>query len=218
MNIERSSFLREYLRHPLRTAAILPTSPRVARQMAGAVPDHGDPVVVELGPGTGAFTGEIQRRLGGRGHHLAVELNGRFADDLRPRFPHVDVAVGDAVNLRRILDDRGLDHADLIISGLPHALFPATLQRRLMEAFRHSLAPHGRLVAHAYVHAAWWPPARHFRRLLDAGFGEVAVGKVHWTNIPPVFVYIAGRMRRTALQSSRSTAAAADRMHRLTAG
>src|SRR5688572_24736096 len=56
-DIQWGNFIREYLRHPLRTAAILPSSSSVAREMA-AVPAHGDPVVVELGPGTGAFTGE----------------------------------------------------------------------------------------------------------------------------------------------------------------
>lgn len=194
MSTGRSQFLREYLRHPLRTAAILPSSPSVARQMASAVPTEGDPVVVEIGPGTGAFTGEIQRRLGGRGVQLAVELNNSFAERLRGRFPGVDVVTGDGVKLRDILDERGIRSADVIISGLPHALFNHTLQSRFMGAFKRCLAPDGRLVAHAYLHACWSPPARHFRRLLEAGFGELMVGKMHWTNIPPVFVYIASQM------------------------
>jgi phospholipid N-methyltransferase len=208
MDIERGHFIREYLRHPLRTAAILPSSPRVAREMASAVPTRGDPVVVELGPGTGAFTGEIQRRLGGRGHFMAVELNDSFAAQLRARFPGVDVVTGDGVKLRQILDDRGLDYADVIISGLPHALFARNLQLQFMDAFKSCLAPDGSLVAHAYLHACWSSRARHFRRLLEAGFGELMVGNVHWTNVPPVFVYIASRMyqphRPRVLHAARS--------------
>lgn len=188
------NFIREWLRHPLRTAAILPSSPGVAREMASAVPTEGHPVVVEIGPGTGVFTSEIQRRLGGRGRQLAVELNDNFAEQLRDRFPEVEVITGDGVRLRRILDDVGLDSADVIISGLPHALFSRTLQRRFMDAFISCLAPDGKLVAHAYVHAAWSPPSRHFRRLLEQGFGDLTVGKVHWANVFPVFVYIAGHM------------------------
>jgi phosphatidylethanolamine/phosphatidyl-N-methylethanolamine N-methyltransferase len=196
MNSERRIFMTEYLRHPLRTAAILPSSPKVAKHMAAAVPPQGEPVVVELGPGTGAFTGEIQRRLGGRGRQLAVELNSRFAAQLSDSFPGVEVCVGDGLQLRQILDEYGLAYADVIISGLPHALFSQTVQRQFMDTFRRCLAPDGRLVAHAYVHAAWSPPARHFHRLLRSGFGELAVGKVHWTNIPPVFVYVASRMHQ----------------------
>jgi phospholipid N-methyltransferase len=196
MSIEWAKFFGEYLRHPLRTAAILPSSPGVAREMASAVPLEGDPVVVELGPGTGVFTAEIERRLGGRGRQLAVELSDSFAAQLRQRFPAVEVVTDDAVRLRGILDERGLAHADVIISGLPHALFGRQLQSRFMEAFKSCLSPDGKLVAHAYVHAAWSPPSRHLRRLLEDGFADLRVGKVHWTNVFPVFVYIAGGMRR----------------------
>jgi phospholipid N-methyltransferase len=211
MNAENGNFIREWLRHPLRTAAILPSSPRVAREMASAVPLHGDPVVVELGPGTGVFTAEIKRRLGGRGRQLAVELSDTFAAQLRQRFPGVEVITGDAVRLREILDEHGLDDADVIISGLPHALFGRVLQQRFMDAFKSCLAPDGKLVAHAYVHAAWSPPSRHFRRLLEAGFGELSVGKVHWTNIFPVFVYIAGGMYQFNFNGRVLTATSASR-------
>jgi phospholipid N-methyltransferase len=163
--------------------------------MAAALPEEGDPVVVELGPGTGAFTTEIQRRLRGRGRHLAVELNDRFAARLRALFPSVDVAVSDAVHVRRLLDERGLDYADAIISGLPYALFSQTLQHRLVGAVRDCLAPDGTFAAFAYVHAAWSPPARRFCRLLEAVFGEVTVGKIVWANLPPAFVYTARHIR-----------------------
>lgn len=195
MNGEKHLFLREFLRNPLRTASIIPSSPEVARQMAAALPATGDPMVVELGPGTGAFTTAIQRRLDGRGHHLAVELNDRFAALLRGRFSSVDVAVSDAVHMRRLLDERGVDCADAVISGLPHALFSQDLQHRLMGAVQACLSPDGMFVAFAYVHAAWSLPARRFRRLLETVFKEVAVGEVVWANLPPAFVYTARHIR-----------------------
>ncbi|GAA3608842.1 methyltransferase domain-containing protein [Nonomuraea rosea] len=195
MGIERNLFIREFLRNPLRTASIIPSSRSVARCMAATLPIEGDPVVVELGPGTGAFTTEIQRRLGGRGRHLAMELNDKFAALLRDRFPAVDVVVGDAAHVRRLLGERGLDRADAIVSGLPYALFSQPLQHLLMGAVRDCLAPDGIFVAFAYVHAAWSPPARRFSRLLESLFGEVAVGKIVWANLPPAFVYTARHVK-----------------------
>jgi phospholipid N-methyltransferase len=184
-------FLREFLRNPMRTAAIMPSPAPVARSMAAAVPATGDPLVVELGPGTGPFTSEIQSRLEGRGRHVAVELNDRFAVALQRRFPDVDVAVGDAVRLRQILDDRGLGYADMIVSGLPHGVFSSDLQRRLMRSFQDCLAPDGVLTAYAYLHAVWSPPARHLHRLIHAGFAEVTTGPAHWSYFPPAYVYTA---------------------------
>jgi phosphatidylethanolamine/phosphatidyl-N-methylethanolamine N-methyltransferase len=184
-------FVREFLRHPVRTASVIPSSRAVARRMAAAVPEVSEPVVVELGPGTGAFTAEIQRRLSGRGRHLAVEMNDRFAALLRDRFPAMDVVVDDAARVRQILDERGLDRADSIVSGLPYALFSQTIQHRLMGAVCDSLAPDGTFAAFAYIHAAWSPPARRFHRLLRTAFGEVVVSEVVWSNLPPAFVYTA---------------------------
>ncbi|MFI9561171.1 class I SAM-dependent methyltransferase [Nonomuraea endophytica] len=195
MRDEHRLFISEFLRNPLRTASVIPSSAKVAERMAAALPGEGDPVVVELGPGTGAFTTAIQNRLSGRGLHLAVELNDRFAALLRKRFPAVDVTVADAVHVRRLLDERELKCADAVISGLPYALFSQDLQHRLMGAVRDSLAPDGTFVAYAYVHACWAPPARRFGQVLKAMFGEVAVSGVVWANLPPAFVYTATRLR-----------------------
>ncbi|WBB50412.1 methyltransferase domain-containing protein [Verrucosispora sp. WMMA2044] len=184
-------FVREFLRNPARTASIIPSAAAVGRRMAAAVPEVDDPVVVELGPGTGSFTAEIQRRLAARGRHLAVELNDRFATQLQGRFPSVDVAVGDAAQLRRLLDERQVRFADAVISGLPYALFSASELDRMMSAVRESLAPNGTFAAFAYVHAVWTPPARRFYRLLRGSFRQVDVSKAVWHNMPPAFVYTA---------------------------
>jgi phosphatidylethanolamine/phosphatidyl-N-methylethanolamine N-methyltransferase len=117
----RATMLREFLRDPFTVAAVAPSGEPLAELVTAPVPRCGDPVIVELGPGTGAFTAAIQRRLGGRGHHLAVEVNERFARPLAVRFPHVDVAVADARDLRDLLAQRGHRHADVIVSGLPWA-------------------------------------------------------------------------------------------------
>ena len=72
---ESALFLRQFLRSPITTGAIAPSSRYLAAAVTAPIPERGDPVVVELGPGTGSFTAEIQRRLGGRGRHIAVEIN-----------------------------------------------------------------------------------------------------------------------------------------------
>ena len=56
--------LAEFLRDPLRTASALPSSRALALAATAPVPATGDPVVVELGPGTGAFTDVVAERGG----------------------------------------------------------------------------------------------------------------------------------------------------------
>ncbi|GAA1507651.1 methyltransferase domain-containing protein [Sphaerisporangium rubeum] len=188
-------FFGQFVRSPGTTGAVAPSSRRLARAIACPVPERGDPVIVELGPGTGAFTAEIQRRLGGRGHHLAVEINPRLAELLAGRHPAAQVVVDDAAELPRILTERGLDRADAVISGLPWAAFSPSVQDRLLAAITAALAPAGAFTTFAYVHARTLPPALRFRRLLGTAFEEVVQSRTVWGNVPPAFVYHARRPR-----------------------
>ncbi|MFD0598192.1 class I SAM-dependent methyltransferase [Catellatospora coxensis] len=153
------------------------------------VPRTGSPVVVELGPGTGAITAAIQRRLRGQGRHIAVEINPRFAHQLAARHPAVEVVHADATDLPGVLAQRGLSQADVVVSGLPWAAFTASHQRNLLSAVLDVLPPHGAFATFAYVHTRWAPPARRLLRSLQSRFDEVLTGRTVWANLPPALVY-----------------------------
>jgi phospholipid N-methyltransferase len=191
----RATFLREFLRDPFTVAAVAPSGARLTDLITAPVPRTGNPVVVELGPGTGAFTTAVQRRLAGRGHHLAVEINERFAGPLAARYPNVDVAVADARQLPELLAERGHRHADVIVSGLPWAAFDDSQQDDLLTAVTDTLAPDGAFTTFAYTLARWAPPARRLRESLSARFDEVVTGRTVWANMPPAFVYYCRRPR-----------------------
>ncbi|SHN43136.1 class I SAM-dependent methyltransferase [Cryptosporangium aurantiacum] len=183
------SFLLEFVRAPLLVGAVAPSSSALARVATTVVPRTGAPVVVELGPGNGSFTGAIQQRLAGRGRHIAVELNQRFAERLRGLHPGVDVANVDAADLGTVLTDRGLDTADVIVSGLPWAAFSTGRQLAVLSGVVAALPPHGVFTTFAYVHARWAGPARRLLDSLHVHFDEVVVGRTVWANLPPALVY-----------------------------
>ncbi|MEV7228180.1 methyltransferase domain-containing protein [Polymorphospora sp. NPDC051019] len=183
------TFLAQFVRHPFTTGAVLPSGPGLAADITAAVPRTGHPVVVELGPGTGVFTRAIQRRLAGRGRHVAVEVNPAFAAGLARRHPAVEVVRADAAALGRVLLDRRLPSVDVVVSGLPWAAFPAGRQRAILDAVVGALDAGGVFTTFAYRHALPARPARRFRRLLDGAFEEVTVGRTVWGNLPPALVY-----------------------------
>jgi len=195
MSNDSALFLGQFLRAPTKIGAFVPSSQRLAAAVCAPVPERGEPTVVELGPGTGPFTAEIQRRLAGRGHHLAVELNEPMAVLLTQRFPAVDVVHGDAAQLAALLADRGLRLADVVVSGLPWAAFPDTLQRGLLSAVMAAMSPAGAFTTFAYIHAIPLSSARRFRALLADRFEEVVAGRTVWRNAPPAFVFHARRPR-----------------------
>lgn len=191
---ERALFLREFLRSPLRTASAVPSSPSLAEQMIAALPDDGDPVVVELGPGTGSFTSAIQRRLVGRGRHIAIELNPTLAAHVSRRCPEVEVVTGSAADLPGILADRGILGADHVVSGLGWSAFTGSL----IDTISASLAPDGVYTQFTYTWTLWAPPARRQIAQLRQAFGEVVITRTVWRNLPPAVVYISRRPVWTA--------------------
>ena len=55
----------------------------------------------------------------------------------------LDVVEGDVRDLAGILADRGIGHADYIVSGLPVPSFPRELQQALFRMVRQVLTPEG---------------------------------------------------------------------------
>ncbi|MEW9550936.1 class I SAM-dependent methyltransferase [Nonomuraea sp. NPDC050783] len=195
MSNDSALFLGQFLRSPAVIGAVAPSSRRLAAAVCAPVPERGEPTVVELGPGTGPFTAEIQQRLAGRGHHLAVELNAPMALLLAERFPRVDVAHADAARLGELLRERGLRQADVVISGLPWAAFPSELQRDLLGAVTAVMGQGAAFTTFSYIHAIPLSSARRFRALLAERFEEVVPGRTVWRNAPPAFVFHARRPR-----------------------
>jgi phosphatidylethanolamine/phosphatidyl-N-methylethanolamine N-methyltransferase len=159
------------------------------------IPSTGDPVVVELGPGTGSVTAAVQNRLGGRGRHLAVELDPVLADYVGRENPGVEVVVGDAAALRKILAERDIPAVDAVVSGLPWSLFPPDAQRAILEVVTQVLRSGAAFTTFAYVHALPMGGARRFRALLDDLFDEVLMTRTVWQNIPPAITYVCRRSR-----------------------
>lgn len=204
-NAERSNrsdtlrFVREFTRAPLETAAIAPSSLVLAQVMSAPVPLSGDPVVVELGAGTGAFTNIIQQKLAGRGRHMAIELNPRWVDLLRERYPRVEVIRTEAGNLPDVLDQYGAPAADVIVSGLPWVSYREGGSGSLTESIAASLHENGAFTQFNYSWTRWTQPARTRLQELRNMFEEVSVSATVWRNAPPAIVYTARRARKSVI-------------------
>lgn len=186
-------FLWEFVRSPLRTASVLPSSASLAARMVAGVPERGEPVVAELGAGTGAFTSAIQRRLDGRGRHVVVELNDRFAARISRAHPGVEVVCADAVRLPELLAGLGVEQVDVVVSGLPWVAYAG--RPPLVESVARVLSPAGVYTQFAYTWTRWATPARRLLGDLRTEFEEVVTTATVWRNLPPAVVHVARRPR-----------------------
>lgn len=184
-----TSLTMQFLRKPLTTGAICPSSAYLARQMVNGMGVENARVVVELGPGTGAITGAILKEMVEDALFFAVELNESVLPVFRKRFPSQKVYHDSASNLPRILSSLNLAHADVILSGLPWASFPEHLQDELLGAICQALPDGGRFATFAYLQGTVLPAGIRFRHKLKDFFRLVETSEVVWRNIPPAFVY-----------------------------
>ncbi|MFC5137386.1 class I SAM-dependent methyltransferase [Actinomycetospora rhizophila] len=195
---DRAVFAAQFVRAPVATASVWPSGTALARAMADAalraVPP--DPVVVELGAGSGAFTGLLAHRLAGRGRQIAVEINPVLAHRLGERFPGVEVVPADVAELGAILALRGIRGAQVVVSGLGWSATRPGREDSLLPVVARALADDGVFVQFAYAPTAWAAPARALREELGECFAEVGTSPVIWRNLPPAVVHRAASPRR----------------------
>ncbi len=182
-------FFYNFVRHPKSTGAVFPSSRRLAKKMIDGAGLETATSVVELGPGTGAFTGAIAERLEDPGIYLGIELREKFAAIVKDKFPQLLVVNDSAEKIVENLGKIDRQKADAIISGLPWAAFDADLQKRIMKSVTAALAPEGTFSTFTYLHARQLPAGKRFRALLDDNFSDVQTSKTVWLNLPPAFVY-----------------------------
>lgn len=183
------TFVSSAVRSPAVIGAVAPSGRALSDLLASVAPADGEPVVVELGPGTGVVSAALRRRLPPGARHLAVEIDPRMVEHLRRSRPWLEVLPGDALDLQKLLADVGVDRVDAAISGLPWTLFSEAAQRGIMDQVTRVLTPGGTFTTFAYSHVTRLPTQRRFRQLLEQTFSEVTVTPTVWRNLPPALAY-----------------------------
>ena len=182
-------FLREFLAQPMATGAIVPSSDALGKAIVRNLDLSHAKAVVEYGPGTGAFTTYVLQSLDSDARLIAIEINPRLAEMFRKQHPDIQIFQDSVANAREICSSAGIDQVDCIVSGLPWASFPESMQVEFLDEMMRVLRPGGQFVTFAYVHGLMLPPGRRFSRILPKYFSSISKSPVVWNNFPPAFVY-----------------------------
>lgn len=144
---ETSSFIIEWLKSPLVTASVLPSSERLAKRMVKGLNADYAPVI-ELGPGTGVFTRQLLACGIPEAALILIELNRTFAQKLHAKYPQANVINGAAEALPRLQ----LKQAGAVVSGLP---FLSMRDKQIDEILRGAfevMRPGGVFIQFTYGH------------------------------------------------------------------
>ncbi len=198
-------FWREFRHQFHTTGAVMPSGRFLGRALARYVGKQpGGQRILEVGPGTGAVTSHIVRKLRPDDRLDLVELNPQFVDRLKERFasePAFQAVAGQKRILHQSVESLSPDEPyDLIVSGLPLNNFSVEDVRSILAVLVRLLPPAGMLSFFQYIAIR---PARALvsgpvERARLRGIGE-ALGELlgpHeirrdwvWPNIPPAWVH-----------------------------
>jgi phosphatidylethanolamine/phosphatidyl-N-methylethanolamine N-methyltransferase len=200
-------FLAEFRRSFRTTGAVLPSGRRLSAALVHFVreaADHRPRRILEVGPGTGAVTQHLIRKMRPTDRLDLVELNQRFVDCLKQRF-RLDPAFQTAAERSRVLH-LALENLppaepyDIIISGLPLNNFAVAEVEHILRIFRQHSRPGTIASFFEYMGIRRLKAAFSGRteRTRLRGIGQV-VGQLlrdHairrdwiWSNVPPAFVH-----------------------------
>lgn len=187
------ALLSEFIRRPLATGSLIPSSSHLARMMMEGAGLPNAEAVLEYGSGTGAFTQHILKELRPDAKFAAIEINPRLAAIFRTTYRDIPLFEDSVENVRAICDSMAISSVDCVISGLPWAFFPKALQTSILDRMMLVLKPGGRFVTFEYLQSVALRGQRSFKALLPGYFSSVSKSPIVWLNFPPAFVFTCRR-------------------------
>ena len=134
--IEKIEFIYQFLNKPKTVGAITPSSRHLTKKILSFVDFKKEGLVLlEYGPGTGPFTSEIIKYLKPTDQLIVIELNPKFATDLKQKFKdykNVKIHEDCVANTKKILDKEGIKQVDYIISGIPFSSLPKDVTQDIL--------------------------------------------------------------------------------------
>jgi phosphatidylethanolamine/phosphatidyl-N-methylethanolamine N-methyltransferase len=200
-------FFQEFRRNFHFTGAVLPSGQRLSRTLAHFVGQRADERprrILEVGPGTGAVTRHIIRRMHPTDRLDLVEINENFVSRLHDRFrddPEFrTVGPRAAVHCTRIENLQSETPYDVIISGLPLNNFAVAEVETVLDILRRLTATGATVTFFQYMGIRRLKAAISGRserarlRGIDQVLGtllqshEIRRDWV-WSNVPPAWVH-----------------------------
>jgi phosphatidylethanolamine/phosphatidyl-N-methylethanolamine N-methyltransferase len=176
---EKWLFLKNFLRHPLRNASVIPSSKKASKAVLSELDWNKIKTVVELGPGNGTFTKQILAQCNPGTMVILIELEESYIELLKQKFgDQIQVVHNSAHLLRAILESFGLSKTDLIVSSLP--FLPSPIRQEVNNAILHETDQGA-----AFRFFTYMPP------IMKLFYKDMPLRKITFVmeNIPPMWIY-----------------------------
>jgi phosphatidylethanolamine/phosphatidyl-N-methylethanolamine N-methyltransferase len=186
------TFGTELLNNPRPMGSAVPSSRFLARRIARLLPKSPRGYVIELGAGTGAITAALLNRGIPHDRILSVERSETMVRLLKRRFPDLNVALGDAAELRSLLAtvfEKQIE-VSYVVSSLPLRSLPENVVANILREVELVLHKDGKLLQYTY-------DLRKTTHHALSGFKRRYTSVV-WANFPPARVDVFQKIAKPA--------------------
>lgn len=164
------------------SGTITPSSRFLANKMLNKIDFSKANTIVELGPGNGAITKKILKKLHPEATLICFEINNHFYDQLtKINHPQLKVLNVSAENVKEELEKLGHDKSCHIVSSLPLTIIPDEVSDTILENSYASLEKNGTFIQYQYS-------LTYFKKLKKV-FSEAISLDFEIFNVPPAFIY-----------------------------
>jgi phospholipid N-methyltransferase len=165
---------------------VLPSSPFLVEEVLKKIDWDRARVIVEYGPGVGAFTTRVLQRMRPDAKLIALEINPEFVRFLKGSIqdPRLHLVQESATEIDAILKQLGCGPAHYIISGIPFKTLPDALRHTIVRKTHDVLHPNGTFLVYQFSDVV--------RPYLESVFRKVSPG-FELLNIIPARLFFCAR-------------------------
>jgi phospholipid N-methyltransferase len=178
-NMTNLEYLREFIKDK-NVASLFPTSSFAVNRAFKNIDLNGYKVIVEYGPGEGAFTRRILKTMSSDTTLIAIETNTTMVDALKTiRDKRLIVVNDSAENIKSILHEHGFENADCVVSGIPFTFLKKPQRELIVSRTRDALKDNGVFIVYQNSFYA----VKYLKKEFNT------IGKdFEPRNIPPLFI------------------------------
>jgi phospholipid N-methyltransferase len=181
--MEFFTFIKQSISHPGFVGAVMPSSRYTAIKMVDDAAFYNARYVVELGPGTGAFTNEILKKRKPGAKVLSIEYDEKFCSVLRKKFgseKDFHIIHGSAEDIDKYVNEYEIPHVDYIVSALPFLSLPKDMSKTVLRKSSDMLANGGKFVTIAYTKLQYG--------FIGSYFNKIDIIR-ELRNVPPAYIF-----------------------------
>lgn len=179
---KKFNFFKESVKNYKTSGTIAPSSRFLAKKMLKKIDFSKANVLIELGPGNGAITERILKKLHPESVLICFEINDAFYGELlKIKHKQLIVLKSSAENILTEIEKLGFTEVDHIISSLPLTIIPKEISENILKESYKTLKIKGTFIQYQYSLTYYRSLKNVFKDKISLDFEPL--------NIPPAFVY-----------------------------